>query len=382
MIKGIIKHTDLNDQMIVAMFSHLSRTINHREIGYFRKEFNPKYRNVVAVTRAEVERFMARYQRFEQFAKLHGMVPQEAHFQLVQKAAEAMKTSVSIFNNPHISWKAEIFIVNAIISWTYLMHAYFMTKKIEYVYSKDGVAVLTEEGRPKHWELSRCLSVSECPLPVPIKSNLQYLIAIRNEIEHRMSDNIDHFVNSKFQACAINFNYWMCEWFGQQYSIADDLAFAIQFSEISLVAHSQIVGSKKLPQVIQTVNKLIEQNMSEADYNDPRYSYRVYVAAKTINNKNKADQAVTFAAAGTDIEMAIREVERPKYKPSQIVEMMKKEGFGGFTLYGKGGFVAFWKRLNAKRPSEGYGIEIAGEWYWYDKMVGEVRAHLKAAVAD
>ena len=376
MIKGLIEHTELNDQMIVSIFSHVSRTINHREIGYFRNKENKKYAHISPASRTEVERFMAHYHRFERIAKAHGFVPQEAHFQLVQKAGEAMKTAVGIFNNPQVRWKSEIYIVNAIIAWTYLLHGYYMTKGIDCRYKKDGVVQLTDDGRPRHWELSRCLTVNECPLPPAVKLNLQYLIAIRNEIEHRMSDNIDRFIESKLQSCALNFETALVAWFGQQCSIAEDLVFAIQFAEISLKTKSGIVGSRQLPDVITTVNKLIEDGMSDGDYNDPRYSYRVYVAPRTVNNRAKADQAVVFAPAGSNIEMAIREVERPKYTAGQIVEQMRKEGHSTFTMYGKDGFVRFWKSLDAKKPGNGFGVQIAGSWYWYDKMVTEVRAYL------
>lgn len=376
MIKGLIEHTELNDQMIVSIFSHVSRTINNREIGYFRNKENKKYEHISPASRPEVERFMARYHRFERIAKAHGFVPQEAHFQLVQKAAEAMKTAVGIFNNPQVRWKSEIYIVNAIIAWTYLLHGYFMTKGIDYRYKKDGTVQLTDDGRAKHWELSRCLTVSECPLPSVVKFNLHYLIAIRNEIEHRMSDNIDRFIEPKLQACALNFETALVAWFGQQCSIAEDLAFAIQFAEITLQSNTGIVGSKQLPDVITTVNKLVENGMSDADYNDPRYSYRVYVAPRTVNNRAKADQAVVFAAAGSDIEMAICEVERPKHTAGQIVQQMHNEGHTSFTMYGKGGFVQFWKNLDAKKPGKGFGVQIAGSWYWYDKMVTAVRAYL------
>lgn len=380
MIKGLVEHTKLNDQMIVAIFSHLSRTINHREIGYFRNNNNAKYAKVVPAPQADVERFMARYHRFEGIAKAQGFAPQEAHFQLVQKAAEAMKTAVGIFNSPQVRWKAEIYIVNVVIAWTYLLHAYYMTKGIDYRYKKDGVVQLTEEGRPKHWELARSLSVNECPLDLAVKLNLRYLIAVRNEIEHRMSDNIDQFIKSKLQACALNFETALIKWFGQQCSIAEDLAFAIQFAEISLQGNTEIVGTKQLPDVITTVNKLIEDDMSDTDYNDPRYSYRVYVAPRTVNNRSKADQAVVFAPAGSDIEMAIREVERPKYTASQIVEKMQKEGHAAFTMYGKGGFVPFWKSIDAKKPGKGYGVLIAGAWYWYETMMVEVRQYLAQGV--
>jgi len=154
-IKGLVEHTQLNDQMIVAIFSHLSRTINHREIGYFRDGTHKKYAHVSTASRTEVERFMARYHRFERIAKAHGLVPQEVHFQLVQKAAEAMKTSVGIFNNPQVRWKTEIYIVNAVIALTYLLHAYYMTKRVDYRYKQDGIVQLTEDGR--------LLCIGNCP---------------------------------------------------------------------------------------------------------------------------------------------------------------------------------------------------------------------------
>jgi hypothetical protein len=56
--------------------------------------------------------------------------------------------------------------------------------------------------------------------------------------------------------------------------------------------------------------------------------------------------------------------------------MMQKEGYKNFTMYGKGGFVEFWKRLDAKNPGKGYGVQIASAWYWYERMISEVRAHL------
>lgn len=382
-IKGLVEHTDLNDQMILAIFSYASRSINSREIGYFRDSKNLKYKGKSTATKAEIETFLARYGRFERVAKQFGMLPQEAHFQQVQKATEAMKSAVAIFNNPNIRWKSEIFIVNAVISWTYLLHAYYTTKSIDYCYRKNGEALLTNDGRPKYWELTKCLKANECPLPKPVKSNLKYLIAVRNEIEHRLSDNVDAQLSPKLQACALNYNYWMCEWFGQEYSISEELAFAIQFSKISLGGRGSSAGvAKNSPAVIQAANKLIEAEMSSEEYNDPQYSYRVFVIPKTVNNPKKADEAVTFAEAGSNLEMAVREVERPKFKASEIVEKMRTEGFTNFDLYGKIGFVQFWKGMGAKNPNLGLGVEISGQWFWYDKMVGEVRAELTKRCAE
>ena len=45
-----------------------------------------------------------------------------------------MLAAVKIYNNPQITFKSEIFISMAIISWTYLMHTYYANKGIDYRY--------------------------------------------------------------------------------------------------------------------------------------------------------------------------------------------------------------------------------------------------------
>jgi hypothetical protein len=52
--------------------------------------------------------------------------------ELIAKARESMLSAVQIFNNPNILFKSETFVVLSIISWTYLMHAYYRGNKIDY----------------------------------------------------------------------------------------------------------------------------------------------------------------------------------------------------------------------------------------------------------
>lgn len=377
LIKGIIAHTDLNDQMIVAIFSHKSRTINHREIGYFRDGNNSKYQNGKIASKDTIKHFLSKYDKFELLTKVYGLQPKEKHFQLIQKGSEALKNAVSIYNNPNITWKSEIFIVNAVIAWTYLIHAYYMTQNVDYRYKdSDGNIILINEKQPKLWELSKCITINECPLPKLVKTNLRYLIAIRNVIEHSMAGNLDHYLGAKLQACALNFNHWLCEWFGKSFSIAQELSFAIQFSEISLKSHKNLAGSQRLPSAIETVNRLIERELTSEEYNDPQYSYRVFIVPRTINNRNKADQAATYTPYGSEVEMAVREVERAKYTASDIVNIMKSEGHNNFSIHGKNGFVAIWKSVDGKNLGKGLGVEVAGHWYWYENIVDVVRSKL------
>lgn len=43
-----------------------------------------------------------------------------------------MLTAVQVFNNPQVEFKSELFIVTTVIAWTYLLHAFYRKKHIDY----------------------------------------------------------------------------------------------------------------------------------------------------------------------------------------------------------------------------------------------------------
>ena len=97
--------------------------------------------------------------------------------ELLTKSRESMLAAVQIFNNPNIQFKSESFIVLSNIAWTYLLHAYFRSKNIEYrYYDQQGNRKRyhkTKKGAHKHWELERCLDGRSCPIDNVAKSNLK-----------------------------------------------------------------------------------------------------------------------------------------------------------------------------------------------------------------
>lgn len=54
--------------------------------------------------------------------------------ELVQKSRDSALCAIRVFNDPYVSFKSETFIVLMVIAWTYLLHAYYRKKKIEYRY--------------------------------------------------------------------------------------------------------------------------------------------------------------------------------------------------------------------------------------------------------
>ncbi len=131
--------------------------------------------------------------------------------QLIAKAREAAIAAIRSYNDPSTQFKSETFIVLMVIGWTYLLHAYYRSKGVEYRYFRQGpkrrVFDRTKHGAYKHWELERCLNCDSSPLDRDTANNLRFLIGLRHEIEHQGTQGVDAFLSGRYQACAMNFNH-------------------------------------------------------------------------------------------------------------------------------------------------------------------------------
>lgn len=258
--------------------------------------------------------------------------------ELVEKSREAALAAVQIFNNPQVTFKSEIFIVLMNIAWTYLLHAYYRKKGIEYRYfelkGKRRRFDRTRAGAYKYWELERCLNVKNSPVDKDSANNLGFLIGIRHEIEHQMTTRIDASLSAKFQACCLNYNDYVKKLFGNELGIDKHLAFSLQFSSISRDQADSLAAASNLPSHIKSFVEGFEGKLSDEEFNSPKFAYRVLFVAKTANRKGQAYQVVEFVKSDSALAKQVnatyvitKEIERQKYRPGKIVAMMQKEGF-------------------------------------------------------
>lgn len=311
--------------------------------------------------------------------------------ELIHKSREAALAAVQIFNNPLVTFKSELFIVTAVIAWTYLLHAYYRKEKTEYRYFSVGESGRrkyhkTKSGAYKFWELERCLNEKSCPLDRDTCNNLRFLIEIRHEIEHQMTTRIDGTLSAKFQACVLNYNSYIKQFFGDECGIDKHLAFSLQFSAISKEQVAMLPAPGELPAHIQGFITRFEKGLSEDEYASPKFAYRVLFVQKTANRKGQADQVIEFVSAdselGEDLNKAytvIKETEKPKYLPSQIVKAMQKEGYKHFKMHHHSDL---WKAEDAKADGKGFGVLVGTTWYWYDKWLDVVREHCRSNGGD
>ena len=303
--------------------------------------------------------------------------------ELLVKSRDAALAAVQIFNTPLITFKSEIFIVLMNIAWTYLLHAYYRKNGIEYRYynqkEKRRIFDKTKSGAHKHWELDRCLNDPRSPVDRDTGNNLRFLIGIRNEIEHRMTGQLDSSLSAKFQACCLNYNAYLKKLFGDRFGIDKYLAFSLQFSSISREQVNILLAEHEMPSHIRAFIQGFESQISEEEFNDPRFGYRVLFVAKTANRKGQADQVIEFVKADSQLAQdvnrsytIIKETERPKHLPGGIVAQMKKEGYFRFAVTSH---TNLWKSMDARNPAKGFGVQVQKTWYWYDNWVDEVRKH-------
>jgi len=304
--------------------------------------------------------------------------------ELLHKSREAALAAVQIFNNPNISFKSESYVVLMMISWTYLLHAYYRGKGIEYRYfTQTGLRKKfdkTKNGAHKYWELERCLNEKQSPIDKDSANNLRFLIGLRHEIEHQMTTRIDDLLSARFQACCLNYNEYIKKLFGDNYGIEKHLSFSLQFSTISTDQKNMLEDHSELPANLQSYIKGFDEDLTDDEFSNPHYAYRILFVPKTANNKGQADRVIEFVKSDSPLAKTInkeyaviKETEKPKYLPKQVVDLMCKEGY---SCFGMQNHTELWQLMDAKNPNNNYGTMVAGKhWHWYSRWVDEVRKH-------
>jgi hypothetical protein len=292
-----------------------------------------------------------------------------------------MLAAVQIYNNPQTNFKAELFIVTTVIAWTYLLHAYYRKNKIEHrqcrLAGERKRFFRTKFGAIRHLGLDECLNLAECPLDDIVKKNLRFLIGIRHEVEHQMTRRIDDQLSAKFQAAALNFNETIKRLFGQRMALDCEQAFSIQFAGFTEETAKVLAAHDDLPRHLHSYIAQFENAMTQEEFDDPRFSYRVAFVRKTTGSRTAADKVMEFFPAGSEVgiqanKVFLKETEKRKYKPGTIVRQMKAEGFARFGMQHH---TELWKAKDGKNPRFQFGALVEGSWFWYESWLNEVRTH-------
>jgi hypothetical protein len=276
---------------------------------------------------------------------------------LLSKAKEFALLAVSIYNNPYTSFKTYGFIVNITIAYTALLHAIFEKKGVQYFHlDNDGNPVLLD-GEEKAWELMECCNVYWKGIDTPQKSNLKFLVGLRNKIEHRSLPAIDLAVCGECQSALSNFETLLVEEFGDDQALMANLAIAIQLTRVS--QQSQLDALKQLQKenyrVVREYMETFRDDLSEEILESQQYRIRAFLVPKIGNHAKSSDLTIEFINVNklSEEELQnyeqgvafIKGIESPyKLRPGKVVNLVgeKIKGFN-MALHTK-----CWKHYNAR----------------------------------
>lgn len=258
------------------------------------------------------------------------------------RAREAIGLAVHVFNSPTTNFKTEVFAVLANVAWTYLMHEH---------YERKGEKIVDANGRTV--ELSKLLRRNDCPLSPGMKRNLEALKEIRDAVEHKLLRKSDVTWLPLFQACCLNFDKAICDLFGNELSLQNDLAFALQFAKLNI---DQIATLQKyeVPEHIEALDARLRKGKTENELNDLEYQFRVVY---TQDSASKSQSHIEFVRPGSEEGKKIRSIlikhkpadELYPHKPDKVCGFVSQRSRKRFTRYNH---TQAWRKYKA-RPRSG-----------------------------
>src|SRR5258708_10424019 len=300
---------------------------------------------------------------------------------LVEKAREAMLSAVQIYNNPLMSFKTESFIVLAVIAWTYMLHAHYRSKRVEYRYfAKMGTRkrfMRNADGSIRYWDLSECLSKDACPLDINTRNNLRFLIGLRHQVEHKKGSGLDSYLSARYQACALNFNFYLKELHGKRYGLDQSLALSLQFAELDDTQSKIMKDIENLiTEEIKSYVSAFDNSLSGAEIESERFAYRLLFTRVFAKRKGQADRVIEFIDPKSDMAKSIakeywvkEETEKPRLSAPQVGQKVRAAGIKAFGMHQH---TLFWKARDGKNPDKGFGTTVVKTWYWYQNWLAFV----------
>ncbi len=270
-------------------------------------------------------------------------IPTKSNLRKCQAAAIA---AVDSYNRPGPRFRTAVYVVLIIMAWQAFFHAYFYSQNKKPWYQskkskhKKGVRYEKIDGEPKHWDLAECLVKYYRDRHPSERKNLEFLLGLRNKIEHRNLPELDTILFGECQAALMNLEDYLEGKFGTQYGLRESLSLSLQFSRSKPQEQKKAINT--LAGGAKSVVEYIERfrgGLTDDVLNDLGYSYRVFLVPKIANRENTADAAVEFFHIDeTDEEqradllrlnVIIKERQVPianldKKKPSEVVNIVSQ----------------------------------------------------------
>ncbi len=327
----------------------------------------------------------------------------------LEKCRAAALAAVEAYNRPGPRFRTAQYLVMIVIAWNALLHAMFYKRRRRPWYrtrgssTGKGVRYVKVDGDPKHWDLMECLKQYYGDKHPPERQNLEFLIGLRNKIEHRHLPELDAALYGECQAALMNLEALLVSEFGDRYAMTEQLAVSLQFSRVT-PAEQRRSAKVLASSAARTVKDYVEKfrgNLPSTILSSMKYSFNVFLIPKLANRQSASDAAVEFIkvdeASSAELErleklnVLIREKQIPianldLFKPGAVVKRVAERL--PFTFH-VGHHTDAWKHFkvrpagaasNPHRTQSEYCVydtvhrDYVYTQAWIDKLVRELKS--------
>lgn len=260
----------------------------------------------------------------------------------LEKCQLATLAAVEAYNRPGRSFRTAQFLIMIVIAWTALFHAIYFKRNIKPWYKLRNGRFERIDGDPKHWDLSECLKQYYAGTTPPERKNLEFLLGLRNKIEHRHLPELDASLYGECQAALLNLEDLLVPTFGAKYGLAEQLAVSLQFSTVvppekRRAARALAVNNAKS---VKAYIETFRGNLPSAVLNSMKYSYNVFLVPKVANRESASAASVEFIKVNEASPEELRRLEKLNvlikekkipianldlFKPSVVVRKINEE---------------------------------------------------------
>lgn len=305
----------------------------------------------------------------------------------LEKCRAAAIAAVDVYNRPGPRFRTAHYIVLITMAWTALFHAIFHKRSVSPWYKKKGKnpkgdRYVKVDGELKYWELAECLKQFFGSNNPPERKNLEFLIGLRNRIEHRNLPHLDAGLYGECQAALLNLEQLLATEFGASHALAEQLAVALQCTGI--VPEEKKKAAKAMASAVsKSVKDYVETfrgGLPSSTLNSTKYSFNVFLVPRVVNRKELAEAAVSFVkldeANPSELErmeklnVLIKEKHIPianlgMHKPGYVVSAVNSRLPHRFTSHAH---TSAWKHYKV-RPANGATkpADTLGQYCVYDE---------------
>ncbi|MHA6509803.1 DUF3644 domain-containing protein [Tessaracoccus sp. Y1736] len=266
----------------------------------------------------------------------------------LDEARRQALVAIDFYNRPGDRRSFSDFIVHIHLAWQNLLHADRMRRKAEIFYRESGGRrhfKRNPDGSKKTWDLSQCLRF-EFNENDPTRANVEFLVGLRNRVEHRFQDSVLVATAAEAHACIINFEAELVGRFGSKETLGSELKFPVFVQSLSPSRYEEQRNLRRgLPATVSNFISEFQAGLPDDVRRDERFAYRLLLLPMK-GPKTEADLALNFVRQDDLSEEDLRDLLGQE--GSVIVAEKYREAIHSVEMLPKSAAAAVEERIDFK----------------------------------